>query len=526
MDKNFQILNQVSNLKKYFTYKDGISDGFPFKGKMIYNVPEFIKWKENALFQLSGLKQEPIVEETKELLNGFNGWNDDKDFQELQAKIDIILENSDDLLPEKDGEDIKQSEHLGNGTVIHTAFNDYALIKQEGSGGNGRVFSAKNSDDEDVAIKFVERNTSKNKYKRLKNEINFCEKYSHKNIVKIIDRGYVVLDNKEYVFYVMPLYKETLRNKMRTGISPQDAVEIFIGILKGLEFAHKHNAVHRDIKPENILFAEGSAEPVLCDFGIAHFSEDDLFTAVETKASDRMANFQYAAPEQRMRGGEITASADIYAAALILNEMFTGEIPQSVGYKKIGDLNSEYAFLDDIFEKLYKQNPKDRLFSVADILTELKVITEIYKKEQERKQLEETIDDITKPEEFQAVVVGKNYEDGILIFVFDKNLPSNWLNIMFNQEFSRDCIMGYDKNYLRKIDNNKLGIPLKGRTDERFLEDIVGHFNDWVSTVNNLFNNQLRELAIEEQRKREAKRSAIIKKFEKENEINSFLSTL
>jgi serine/threonine protein kinase len=526
MDKRLEIFNQVSGINRYFVYENHISDGFPFKGKVLYNSPEFIRWKENALFQLYGLKQEPVVMETIELLNGFNGWHDEEDFQKLQAKMEIIIKNIDELSSDKENGDVMGSEHLGKGTVIHTALNDYELIKQEGSGGNGRVFAAKDSDEQNFAIKFVQRNMSKNKYKRLKNEIYFCEKYSHPNIINIIDRGYVVLDNEEYVFYVMPLYKETLRDKMKTGLSPEEAIEIFIGVLKGLWFAHEHGAIHRDIKPENILFDEKNAEPVLCDFGIAHFSEDNLIAAVETRSSDRMANFQYAAPEQRMRGRKITAAADVYATALILNEMFTGEIPQSVGYKKIGDVNSEYSFLDEIFEKLYKQNPQDRLSSVIDILTELKLIMKVFKKQQEQKQLEETIDEITIPKRFQAFVVSKEYIEGNLAFVFNEDLPNDWINIMLNEPFTRSSMMGYDKNNLRKNDNNILVMPLKGRTDESSIKTIVGYFDEWVFSVNNLFNKRMKEIAEEEQRYRESERKERIKKLETENRINLLLADL
>ena len=84
------------------------------------------------------------------------------------------------------------------GAKIQTAFDEYTLIKQVGSGGNGHVFSAESSTGDSVAIKFVEKNIPTNKLKRFKNEIFFCERHSHKNIVEILDRGYVVLDNTEY----------------------------------------------------------------------------------------------------------------------------------------------------------------------------------------------------------------------------------------------------------------------------------------------------------------------------------------
>jgi serine/threonine protein kinase len=106
---------------------------------------------------------------------------------------------------------------------------------------------------------------------------------------------------------------------------------LFSGILDGVEAAHLLRVTHRDLKPENILCDEKSL-PVVADFGIAHFEEDIIATAVKTPAGAKMANLSYSAPEQRMRGAAVDLRADIFALGLILNEMFTRSVPQGVGY--------------------------------------------------------------------------------------------------------------------------------------------------------------------------------------------------
>jgi eukaryotic-like serine/threonine-protein kinase len=70
---------------------------------------------------------------------------------------------------------------------------------------------------------------------------------------------------------------------------------------------------HRDLKPENILYDRNADRLVVADFGIAHFEEDQLLTAVETKDRERLANFKYAAPEQGIRGRPVDHRADIFA---------------------------------------------------------------------------------------------------------------------------------------------------------------------------------------------------------------------
>ena len=209
-------------------------------------------------------------------------------------RLEIMVESEEVSLEES------KKIRLSKNMEVLTAFNAYILDKQIGEGGNGKVWKATDKDGEIVAIKFLERNTSEKVLKRFKNETFFCMTHNHKNILKILDYGTV---KNEYVFYVMHLYAETLRDRMKAGINHEAVCTIFIGILNGLNYAHKHSAIHRDIKPENILFERGSNEPVIADFGIAHFSEEDLVTFIETKRGDRMANFQYAAPEQRKKGG-------------------------------------------------------------------------------------------------------------------------------------------------------------------------------------------------------------------------------
>lgn len=527
MDDLIKILSKIDDIKALLAVSDDVSEGFPAV-KTIYNKPAFLKWKEQALIQLQLLKPAPIIQDTIALLaNRFKtGWTDERDFRELQAKIDVILDDIDFFLPTEDGEGFMKIERMAKGTVVHTAFADYELIEQIGSGGNGRVFAAKNSDGEKFAIKFVEKNVSTVKRKRFKNEIYFCESYTHKNIVTIVDRGYAFLDEKGYAFYIMPLYKETLRDKIKAGVSAEDAVDIFIGILEGLKYAHEHGAIHRDIKPENILFPKDKIEPIICDFGIAHFSEENLLTAVETKQADRMANFYYAAPEQYKRGGEICPQTDIYAAGLILNEMFTKEIPQATGYTTIESVNPEYAFLDEVFAQLFKQNPNDRLYPIEKILSEMKLLAENYQRDKEKLRLQSVINEVIDPGKFNALVTQKEYRNGNLIFVFNQNIPDDWYGLITNGSFSHTAMMGYETNHLKRGARNELCMRLRGDEDESTLKRIIQYFNEWVSMVNVLYSNQMKEEARKEQRRKEQLRKAEINKLEKETAISSMLKNL
>ena len=53
---------------------------------------------------------------------------------------------------------------------------------------------------------------------------------------------------------------------------------MFSGVMEGLSYLHRSGIMHRDIKLENIMLrAEDSWEPVIVDFGLAAFSEDEPY---------------------------------------------------------------------------------------------------------------------------------------------------------------------------------------------------------------------------------------------------------
>lgn len=280
-----------------------------------------------------------------------------------QGKLGRIGEKS--VNPMSKANDIK----LEKGEEVYSAFETYTIIDFVAQGGNGKVYKVEDSKHRIAAIKVVLREQG-SKFARFSNEINFCEKSENDNIIKITDHGTI---GKSMIFYVMPLAKETLRDRIKRKVQYKDAEEIFINILKGLKYAHEKGTYHRDIKPENILFLDETNKAVIADFGIAHFCEDDIIASVNTRKSDRMANFQYAAPEQKIKGNSqnVDGRADVYAAGLILNEMFTGELVGAAKYTKISDIAPEYAYLDDVFDELYCQNPSDRLYPVNAILDKI-----------------------------------------------------------------------------------------------------------------------------------------------------------
>lgn len=520
------VIEKASEIEKLLSPAGG---SFMPDLKTIHTKEEFLRWKEELRHHIQKLKPAPLVVDILHLLeNGVkNGFTDEKDFRNLRSKLETLNSHLDEYYEESDEEiTMPVMQKLKKGTTIKTAFDEYTLIGQVGQGGNGRVFSASNTADQQVAIKFVERNVGSDKLKRFKNEISFCEHHKHKNIVSILDRGYVYLDGKDYVFYVMPLYADTLKNKIKVGVPHEKVLDIFVGLLEGLKFAHEHGSIHRDIKPENIMFANGSWIPVICDFGIAHFAEEDLLTVVETKGTDRMANFQYAAPEQRKRNGEVCFQTDIYALALILNEMFTGEAPQAAGHKRIASVNPDYTYLDDLFDQLFKQEPADRLYPELSILSEMKRLAEQYQRNEEKERLKAVVNEVIEPEDFRPAIINMEFKNKVLYFTFDTVLPDDWFNVLTRGSYGHSWVMGYDCDRLRKIDKNTITMSLRDDESKETITKIVKNVKSWVDIVSREYSQEAKRLAIAEQRKKEAARKAEIKRIEKEAEVSSTINAV
>lgn len=257
--------------------------------------------------------------------------------------------------------------------ILATVFDEYSILGKLGEGGAGSVFEARDRSGKIWAIKILDpKKVSTETRKRFRNEVAFCQSPPSDHIIKIADSGVLQeLDGSYTPFYVMERYKCSLRSIMQRGLPHSMIFECFAQILNGLEAAHSRNVIHRDIKPENILVSDDEKNFVIADFGIAHFEEEDLVTAVQTRAQKRLANFIYAAPEQATRGAKIDQRADIYSLGLILNELFTNEVPRGTGYKTIGEISREHAFLDSIVSAMLQQRLDSRIGSIDKLRAEI-----------------------------------------------------------------------------------------------------------------------------------------------------------
>ncbi len=155
--------------------------------------------------------------------------------------------------------------------------------------------------------------------KRFVKEGKIVAKLAHPHIVTIYDTGV----HQDYSYIAMEyLEAGTLKERIKQGLSPEQAVRILVQIAQALGYAHRQNCVHRDIKPANILFRDPETA-VLSDFGIAKNLEDKTQL---TAAGWRIGTPNYMSPEQAL-GKPVDARCDLYSLGVVFYEALTGSRP-------------------------------------------------------------------------------------------------------------------------------------------------------------------------------------------------------
>jgi serine/threonine protein kinase len=120
-----------------------------------------------------------------------------------------------------------------------TTFSRFVSTRLLGEGGSGFVYQVKDDNEQRFAVKLLKKqNVTTDKRKRFQNEITFCQRSSHPNIISVIDSGVVFDDDVAVPFYVMPFYDSSLRGLINEGFKLEIIIRLFSQLLNGVEAAH------------------------------------------------------------------------------------------------------------------------------------------------------------------------------------------------------------------------------------------------------------------------------------------------
>jgi serine/threonine-protein kinase len=203
-------------------------------------------------------------------------------------------------------------------------FGKYVLERELASGGMARVFLATLRG----AGGFEKRLCVKQIRPELASDQCFIERFvaeaqttvdlSHANIVPVYELG---AEQGTYYIAMELCAGVSLAELLETGrATPSEGAYIGVEICRALDYAHrKAGVVHRDMSPRNVMIdPEGMVRVI--DFGIAAPASAAGNGGMAFGSPGHM-------PPEQLRGGPLTPSADVFAVAALLVEVWTGRAP-------------------------------------------------------------------------------------------------------------------------------------------------------------------------------------------------------
>jgi formylglycine-generating enzyme required for sulfatase activity len=195
-------------------------------------------------------------------------------------------------------------------------FDDYVIGRELGRGVAGRVYLAEDAMlARPVAIKFI-ANLDAAARQRFLLEARAVAQIHHPNVVDIYRIG--TFENRPY--FVTELVRGVSLAELDKPLPWPAALDIAIGVARGLAAAHRRNVVHCDLKPSNVMIdPEGVAK--IIDFGLARIVVDGM-----SGGHVPVGTPDYMAPEV-WRGEVPNRRADVYSLGAVLFELLTGAPP-------------------------------------------------------------------------------------------------------------------------------------------------------------------------------------------------------
>ncbi|MGN6110042.1 MAG: serine/threonine protein kinase [Kofleriaceae bacterium] len=293
----------------------------------------------------------------------------------------------------------------------------YRVVEQIGSGGHSVVFRGQDERlSRPVCIKVFsglggKSGVGRTSYEHFVQEAFALSRLTHPNTLRIYDFGHLGAKDEQGMPLQVCEYMNggTLSQIVREQgkQSLVETVRVIGAMCSALSEAHGLGIVHRDIKPQNILFGTvgGNRLPKLADFGIAKWSADQgeeskraEDTAIVAGQKLAMYSPSWAAPEQ-LAGQPVSAATDIYSLAVVAIYMLSGKAIFAdedvyAGYKKrrhaddlIRDALAPLLAPRQVIALLTHAlafDPKKRLASVDELLSELQLASEPVTHEQPR----------------------------------------------------------------------------------------------------------------------------------------------
>jgi len=182
---------------------------------------------------------------------------------------------------------------------------------------------------------------------------------------------------QEQFFYLVQEYidGENLEEELvrRGEFSESEVLFVMRSILPVLQFVHDKNIIHRDIKPSNIM-RHRNGKLFLLDFGAVKQVTNSPSGAGNSSTGIYSLGF---APPEQMSGGQVFPSTDLYALAVTIILLLTGQkdisrlfdaYSNQLQWRDKVNISSHVA---EILDKMLLSAPNQRFQSAEEVLIAL-----------------------------------------------------------------------------------------------------------------------------------------------------------
>jgi len=292
-----------------------------------------------------------------------------------------------------DGQTLRASSP-GTDLVGQVLADRYHVVRKLGEGGMGQVYLAEHVKmGRKSAIKVMSPSMvhDPDAVARFNREAANASRISHPNVCAVYDFG----ETPDGLIYLAMEFVEgepLTELLAREGELPVSrAGAIFLQVADALQAAHDLGIVHRDLKPDNVMLSrarDGADVVKVVDFGIAK-AVGGRDTQKVTKTGLVVGTPEFMSPEQ-LAGDPVDGRSDLYALALVLFKMLTGELPfagTTAQDTMVQRLTDEPATLADVrpdlrfppglqgaLDTALARNPGDRYQSIAKFANDVAAV--------------------------------------------------------------------------------------------------------------------------------------------------------